>query len=243
VFNQWFRYGFRPVSTDAGLLASAGVSGTFIGAVAPIAFASSPPTVSYTCTSGGSVPGSQTITVTATGGGALDNWSATKTQTWLSLSPSSGSAAGTFAASIDCSGLTPGSYSDTITLSSTTVGLAGSPRTVAVSVTAIAGPAVSTLTLPNGTAASAYSQTLAGVGGVAPYTWAVSAGALCPGLALNASTGTIAGSPVIPGSCSFTVQVTDANLASGTAPLSVTVSDIPRTTIRGVGTRGAAVIR
>ena len=51
-------------------------------------------------------------------------------------------------------------------------------------------------------------------GGVAPYVWAVVAGQLPPGLALNGSTGGvlgISGTPTALGTWTFTVRVTDAN--------------------------------
>ena len=94
----------------------------------------SPSTLNYTCTVGGGNPASQNVSISATGV-TLDNWSATKGQTWLSLSPTTGSAPGSTAASVDCSGLTAGSYSDTISVASTTSGITNSPQTVAVNLT------------------------------------------------------------------------------------------------------------
>ncbi|MGH7336617.1 MAG: Ig domain-containing protein, partial [Myxococcota bacterium] len=53
-------------------------------------------------------------------------------------------------------------------------------------------------------------KTLAATGGVVPYAWSVAAGSLPPGLALNAATGTISGTPTAAGNWSFTARVTDA---------------------------------
>jgi len=55
-----------------------------------------------------------------------------------------------------------------------------------------------------------YSSRVAVSGGLWPYTFSVSNGALPGGLSLDANTGTISGTPTTDGSFSFTVQVMDA---------------------------------
>ena len=69
---------------------------------------------------------------------------------------------------------------------------------------------LSPATLPNGTNGIAYSQTVTASGGTAPYTYALSAGALPNGLTLNAN-GTLSGTPTTAGTFAFTVTGTDAN--------------------------------
>ena len=64
--------------------------------------------------------------------------------------------------------------------------------------------------LPDDTINNPYSDTLVGSGGVAPYTWAVVAGTLPPGLSLNTSSGVISGTPTALGNFSFTIQITDS---------------------------------
>jgi hypothetical protein len=80
--------------------------------------------------------------------------------------------------------------------------------------------------LPNGTSETPYSQTVQATGGVGPFTWSVSAGALPHNVALGNSTTntvTISGTPdtAVQGQA-FTVKVTDS--ASHTASQSYTVS-------------------
>jgi hypothetical protein len=69
---------------------------------------------------------------------------------------------------------------------------------------------LSPLTLPGGTIGVAYSQTITGSGGAAPYTFAVTAGGLPAGLTLSAA-GVLAGTPTTAGSSTFTIRGTDAN--------------------------------
>src|SRR5450756_1375856 len=63
--------------------------------------------------------------------------------------------------------------------------------------------------LPAGVSGSAYSQTLTGSGGTAPYSFAVTSGSLPGGLTLSAA-GAIAGTPTLTGSYVFGVTATDA---------------------------------
>jgi len=65
---------------------------------------------------------------------------------------------------------------------------------------------ITTTSLPDGAIGTAYSQTLQAAGGVPPLTWAIASGTLPAGLALNASTGTISGTPTTSGSSTFTVS-------------------------------------
>jgi hypothetical protein len=91
---------------------------------------------------------------------------------------------------------------------------------------------VSSTTLADGSAGTAYNAALTAIGGNIPYkNWTVSAGALPTGLTLNANTGVISGtiSSLVPqGSYNFTVSVTDSSspAQSASAQLSIRVTSI-----------------
>jgi hypothetical protein len=64
--------------------------------------------------------------------------------------------------------------------------------------------------LPAGAVGASYNQQVTASGGLPPYLWQVSGGALPPGLSLNPSTGVISGTPTGTGTFSFTILVKDA---------------------------------
>ncbi|MFD1295586.1 putative Ig domain-containing protein [Lysobacter gummosus] len=83
---------------------------------------------------------------------------------------------------------------------------------------------VNPATIPGATVAVAYSQTFTGSGGTAPYTFAISAGALPAGLALNTTTGDLTGTPTAAGTFNFTVRATDNANFSGTRAYTLAVA-------------------
>jgi len=73
---------------------------------------------------------------------------------------------------------------------------------------------------------TAYSSVIGALGGVSPYQFSVSAGALPPGLTLDSSNGSITGTPAQAGIFSFTAMVEDetgmaAGIATGTCSIAV----------------------
>ncbi|MFN7973128.1 MAG: Ig domain-containing protein [Acidobacteriota bacterium] len=92
-------------------------------------------------------------------------------------------------------------------------------------------------TLPNGTCAP-YSALISASGGTAPYTFAVTAGALPPGLALAAG-GLLSGTPTTQGTYNFTVTGSDANVppCQGTQAYTIVISNcaLPVDYITGEG--------
>ena len=97
----------------------------------------------------------------------------------------------TSVASINTAGLAAALSAGTSTISASFSGLGGSTL-----LTVQAAPlAITTTSLPNGVANTAYSATLAASGGTLPYTWSVTNGSLPAGLALNAAAGRLRGRP------------------------------------------------
>ena len=104
--------------------------------------------------------------------------------------------------------------------------------------------AITTTTLPGGTQHMVYSASLAGTGGILPYTWSIASGALPAGLSLTSGTGVISGTPTATGTFSFTARVTAANGQSVTTPLlSIGISTLvtlwPGTVVPGLVDAGA----
>jgi large repetitive protein len=77
---------------------------------------------------------------------------------------------------------------------------------------------ISTTTVPNGTANTAYSAAVQASGGCTPYSWAIASGALPPGLTAKPSSTTtalnLAGTPTTAATYSFAVKVKGCKGAS-----------------------------
>jgi large repetitive protein len=97
-------------------------------------------------------------------------------------------------------------------------------------------PTIDTQTLSAATAGTVYSQPLTASGGTPPYAWSISAGALPAGLSLNATDGSISGTPTAGGPARFTVQITDAAQVTATRAytLAVAVPALPAPTFTGL---------
>jgi hypothetical protein len=70
---------------------------------------------------------------------------------------------------------------------------------------------ITTTALPDGTVGSPYSFSIEAINGNGPLTWSITAGALDTGLSLGSSNGLISGTPVLAGTYSLTVSVTDGD--------------------------------
>ena len=133
----------------------------------------------------------------------------------LTLNPASGAItgsptiAGTFTFSITATDVNGCSGSR---LYSITIATAGCPIIT-----------LSPTTLPPGTINTPYSQSVTATGGTAPYTYAVSSGALPAGLSLNPLTGLISGTPQLTGLFNFTIQATDSLGCIGARPYTITI--------------------
>ena len=173
-------------------------------------------------------PSSLSYTLTNTGTAPM-NWTASKAQSWVTLSATGGTlAAGagttvTVSIGTGANSLAAGSYGDNVTFTNTTNGTGNTTRPVSLTVNAAEAPAISTVSLPAGAVNAAYNQTLAATGGTTPYAWSVSSGTLPAGLSLSAA-GVLEGTPTAAGTSSFTVRVAGANGASSTKDFSLTIN-------------------
>ncbi|MCX6599548.1 MAG: Ig domain-containing protein [Acidobacteria bacterium] len=107
---------------------------------------------------------------------------------------------------------TEGSFSFAVTVSDSVV----PPQTAVRTFTIVVRPILNIVTpspLPDGTQGQFYQISFSAVGGVPPYSWTVSSGALPPGLSLGPG-GQLLGIPSSYGLFGFAVQVNDANQRS-----------------------------
>src|SRR5690606_31619694 len=77
--------------------------------------------------------------------------------------------------------------------------------------------------LADGAAGTGYSATLVAAGGIAPYTYAITAGALPAGLSLS-SGGALTGMPTQPGTVNLTLTATDANGQTGSRAYALAIA-------------------
>jgi uncharacterized protein (TIGR03437 family) len=185
------------------------------------------PTV--TVTTSALVPGVQGVayssaTLTATGGKAPYNWSATGLPPGLTLS-SAGILTGT--------PTTAGPYTPVFTATDSSVqGVSSTPAHIPLDIL-VSGMTVTTQSVPNGVINVPYvSTTLQQQGGTAPVTWSQ----LSLPLGLSLSTGgVLSGTPTVAGATTVTVLATDRNALTASfsyhinvaSPLSVTTLSLP----------------
>ena len=143
--------------------------------------------------SGGVSPYSFTL-----GGGALPDGLTLASNGGLSGTPTSG-----------------GSFSFTVRATDSTSGAGPYSATQSFSLN-IAAPTITIgqSSLPNGTIATAYNQTVTATGGTGAHTFAVTSGSLPPGLSLAAG-GAITGAPTGGGTYNFTITASDSSTGGG----------------------------
>jgi hypothetical protein len=86
----------------------------------------------------------------------------------------------------------------------------------------VAGPSITSSTMPSGEPKLAYSQQVPESGGAGTLTWSLVGGSLPNGLSLS-STGLVSGTPTLTGTYTFTAKVVDADGASSTQTLTLDV--------------------
>ncbi|WP_416797416.1 Ig-like domain repeat protein [Ciceribacter azotifigens] len=172
------------------------------------------PTISISPTSvpGGTVGASYSQSLTASGGTGPYTFAVTAGALPVGLTLSSGNllsgtpiAGGTFNFTVtatDNGGYT-GSRAYSLTVGAPTI-------------------SISPTTLPAGTVGTIYSQSLTASGGIAPHTFAVTAGSLPAGMSLSGA-GILGGTPTVGGTFNFTVTATDASGYTGSTAYSLAV--------------------
>jgi len=113
-----------------------------------------------------------------------------------------------------------GSYTFTVTATDSSTGTG--PYSGSLSYTLVVNLRLSPTALPAATAGISYSKTITASGGTAPYTFAVTAGSLPPGLTLG-SNGLLSGTPTTAGTFKFTVTATDSKNNTGFQAYTYTV--------------------
>ena len=102
----------------------------------------------------------------------------------------------------------------------------GSPNTVTSNPTLVINPEIiysAPISGLSGTAGSSFVLSVVASGGVEPFTYGISSGALPSGVSLDPATGQLTGTPTVAGSYTFTVKATDSNTAFKTVSVTLTI--------------------
>jgi hypothetical protein len=173
---------------------------------------------------GGTLSTPYSATVTASGGIAPYTWSISvgSLPPGLSLNSSTGLISGTPTVTGTSSFTVKVTDSETPTARSATANLS-------IVISNLPPLQITTTSLPSGTDHSPYNATVNATGGLQPYSWSITAGALPAGLNLNSITGQISGTPSATGTFNFTLAVTDSEnpAVETTASLSITINAGP----------------
>lgn len=171
------------------------------------------------------------FTLSATGGSAPLTWAIAsgRLPTGITLDGATGTISGTSAA--------VGTAELVLSVTDTSTPAQSQSRSFTLTVGAATALSVVTVSLPSAVVGQSYGQPVNAAGGVSPYRWGISSGALPAGLTLNADTGVIAGTPISAGTANFVLQANDVSTPAQTAsrtlsivvvsPLSVATTSLP----------------
>jgi hypothetical protein len=169
---------------------------------------------------GGPFTTGTSFTISNTGATPLA-WTAGATQSWLSLSATSGtiatSGSTTIAVAINANAdvLASGSYYDTISFTDPATGYI---QTRPVGLTVVAAPVITSALTATATSGSAFSYQIAASNTPASYA----ASGLPSGLSVNTTTGVISGTPSVTGTSFITISAVNIG-GTGTATLALTI--------------------
>ncbi|MEO5846105.1 MAG: putative Ig domain-containing protein [Caldimonas sp.] len=102
-------------------------------------------------------------------------------------------------------------------------GATATGATIASTVAAPAALALSPATIAPASVGAFINQPFVVSGGTAPYSFSVASGTLPPGLVLDAATGTVSGTPTVPGNYAWSIRAVDATGAAVTLNLTLAV--------------------
>ncbi|MDD2848570.1 MAG: putative Ig domain-containing protein [Desulfuromonadaceae bacterium] len=154
--------------------------------------------------------------ITSSGGVAPFTWSVTAgaLPVGITLTPTTGLLTGATT--------TPGTYNFTLQVADSTT----STVSKAFTLTVLPGALAITTTSPLPTyriGTGNYYKVITNSGGVAPFTWSVTAGALPVGITLTPTTGLLTGATTTPGTYNFTLQVADSTTSTVSKAFTLTV--------------------
>ena len=166
---------------------------------------------------GGKIGTAYAASFTAAGGSAPYSFSATGVPVGLTLA-ANGTLNGTPTAT--------GTYSLRVTVTDGNSFSTAANFNLSVTGTAPAPLSVPGSALGSGTMQISYSDSVTAVGGTAPYSWAITGGAVPPGVNLSAG-GAVTGTPTLAGSFSFTAQVSDSAKATASGSFTIVIAPAP----------------
>jgi len=174
------------------------------------------PTITNTSLSSGTAGSAYQQVLQTTGGYGALTFSITSgtLQAGLSLDPSSGT----------ISGIPTVAATGSITFKVQDSLGSNSSKSLTIQIVSPPAPVITNSSLAAGTVTVNYAQVVSVTGGVSPYTFSITAGALPAGLSLDPAAGVISGTPTATGSGTFTIKVVDSIAGTSSKSFSIAVS-------------------